>query len=438
MIIHEKIRADLFWFADFFRGGQVNRFLTNFNSRILKNSESDSFYNKDFLLINLLTHATQTVPFYNHILSDKLADFPIVNKTTIKSNSSGFLSSGYKKKKLKKATTSGSTGAPLTVLKDKRKINRHTAENIYFNSLAGLPLGRKVYYLRVWNAINRKSRLESFLQNIVMWDASDLSDKKISFLIETLIRDKDPKGIIAFASTLEAVASYIVRNKPIQSPLMSVVIAISETLTDGSRKVLEEYFKCNVISRYSNIENGFLAQQCTHSSGEYHINNSGFIIELLKHGKDESVSPGETGRIVVTDLFNYAMPLIRYDTGDMAIYSESSACGEPGPVFKKVEGRQVDFIYDTAGNLLSPHTITNTMWKYSALIRQFQFIQNSAKEYEIKINPFNDSFESPEPLIKDLKFFVGTDASVSVSVVSEIPVLSSGKRRKIVNNYKKP
>jgi phenylacetate-CoA ligase len=438
MIIHEKIRADLFWIADFLKGGQVNRFFKSFTHGIQINSESDSFHYEELRLVNLLTHAINTVPFYNHILSDRLADFPVVNKTTIKSHSSSFLSSSYKKGKLKKATTSGSTGAPLTVLKDKRKIQRHTAENIYFNSLAGLPLGRKVYYLRVWNEINRKSRLESFLQNIVMWDGSDLSDKRISFLIETLIKDKDPKGIIAFSSTLEAFASYIVRIKPNQSPRMSAVIAISETLTDGSRRVLEDYFKCNVISRYSNIENGFLAQQCTHSSGEYHINNSGFIIEILKQGKDEPISTGETGRIVVTDLFNYAMPLIRYDTGDMAVYSDSSDCGYSGPVFKKIEGRQVDFIFDTKGSILSPHTITNTMWKYSALIRQFQFTQNSAMEYEIKINPFNDSFESSEQLVNDLKFFVGTDSLIKVSIVNEIPVLSSGKRRKIVNNYKKP
>ena len=131
------------------------------------------------------------------------------------------------------------------------------------------------------------------------------------------------------------------------------------------------------------------------------------------------------------------MPLIRYDTGDMAYLSRPAECGLDIPVFPVVEGRQVDFIYNTSGDLLSPHTITNTMWKYSHLIRQFQFVQNGPKEYEIKINPFTDKFEREDTLVADLRYYVGQEASITISVVNEIPVLASGKRRKIVNNYPK-
>jgi phenylacetate-CoA ligase len=156
----------------------------------------------------------------------------------------------------------------------------------------------------------------------------------------------------------------------------------------------------------------------------------------LHPDRDEPVNPGETGRIVVTDLFNYAMPLIRYDTGDMAVLSEQSVCGASGLVFTKVEGRRVDFIYDTTGNLLSPHVITNTMWKYAEVVKQFQFVQMAQNGYRINLNCGNNKFGQIDTLLSDLKSFVGKDANIEIVFVDDIPALASGKRKKIVNNYK--
>jgi phenylacetate-CoA ligase len=436
MSISEKWRAIVFWTYDFLKGSEIRKAVNKLTDRN-NNTRIDQIKSEtENRLFDLLKHALKTVPYYKTIKEPCLKDFPIIDKAIIKDNSDQFLSSSFIKSKLEKATTSGSTGAPLTVWKDPGKIKQHVAENIYFNANANLPLGRKIYYLRVWNDINRKSRPESFLQNIVMWDASELSDEKILNLIQTLRKDKALKGIIAFASTLEAIAAYIIRTNPGNGPRLSSIISISETLPDESGITLELFFRCSVFSRYSNIENGFIAQQCNHISGEYHLNKRGFIIEILKPDSDEDVPDGETGRIVITDLFNLGMPLIRYDTGDMAVMNSASQCSDPGPVFTKVEGRRVDFIYDSRGNLLSPHAITNTMWKYSSAIRQFQFIQSGAADYEIKINPFG-RFNKEDSLIRDLKGFVGSNANIRVSIVDEIPVLSSGKRRKIVNNYKK-
>ena len=357
------------------------------------------------------------------------------HKTIINENSARLISKLSCGISLHKVTTSGSTGAPLSIWQDRGKRLRHTAENIYFSELAGSQLGSRLYYLRVWNAMNRKTRVKSCMQNVVMVDADNLCVEGLESFLETLSKDTSTKSLLAFSSTLEAL-SLVVKDWKQKCPVgLKSVISISETLPEGARIILEKGFNCPVISRYSNMENGFLAQQCGDKSGEYHINTASFIIELLHPENNELVKPGELGRIVVTDLFNYAMPIIRYDTGDMAVFSNSSNCGKRGPVFTTVAGRRVDYIYDTQGHMLSPHVITNTMWKYSEVIKQFQFIQNGQNDYLMKLNCSRATFDKETELLTDIRNYTGLDAKILIEYIDEIPLLASGKRRKVVNNF---
>ena len=82
------------------------------------------------------------------------------------------------------------------------------------------------------------------------------------------------------------------------------------------------------------------------------------------------------GRIVVTDLYNHAMPIIRYDTGDVGVISYESKCKTKGKVFTRVDGRRIDCIYSTKGEMLSPYIVNNTLWRFEEL-KQYQFIQNA-------------------------------------------------------------
>ena len=210
-------------------------------------------------------------------------------------------------------------------------------------------------------------------------------------------------------------------------------MTMSEPITDYAKQLLEDYFSCPVVSRYSNMENGFIAQQ---EPGEfiYKINHASFYVEILDINDDKVLVEGKLGRIVITDLFNYAMPLIRYDTGDLGILKNEIDINNKsnGPYLLNIEGRKVDFITNTKGQILSPHSITNTMWKFSDVL-QFQFIQIETKKYIIKINIDAERYDKEEILIADLKKYLGNDALIEVEIVHEIPLLASGKRKKIVN-----
>jgi phenylacetate-CoA ligase len=215
-------------------------------------------------------------------------------------------------------------------------------------------------------------------------------------------------------------------------------IATAEPLTCDIRTAMHEAFGCRVLSRYAAHELGVIAHECPHC-GQYHINAPSLIVELLALDDDRPVHSGELGRVVVTDLFSQAMPLIRYDTGDLAAPAESvtRACPFQTPAFASVHGRRVELVYTTAGEPVHPLTIFDTLGGIvDGQARQFQFVQESSRGYSIKVVT-SRALGVAGPLVDRLKDLLGADADVSVCCVADIPPLASGKRPSIVNNYRR-
>ena len=125
------------------------------------------------------------------------------------------------------------------------------------------------------------------------------------------------------------------------------------------------------------------------------------------------------------------MPIIRYDTGDLAIAADYS---DGNYKFSEVLGRKFDMIYNTKGELVIPHTFLN-IEDYSEC-KQFQFIQVGEKEYKFKIN--GDYGKTDEKATWEyFKDLLGEDATLNFEYVEEIPILSSGKHQKVISRYKK-
>lgn len=362
-----------------------------------------------------------------------ITDFPVINKTVIRENEEKMMASGYEKGKLFKEMTSGSTGTPLTIYQDKIKRNRARADTIVFSEFAGYKLGTRLYYSRVWNAYNRKSVLQSRIQNIVMQESDKLSDADLENFLLMLENDRSEKSVLIFASSLVALYQYAKKRAKKPDTCIQCFITMSESLPENIRKGVEELFGTVVVSRYSDCECGIIAQQCSGSS-EYHINTGSFYVEILKLDSDEVADEGEMGRIVVTDLFNHAMPLIRYDTGDVGIMSIHSDCGVGSKVLTRVDGRRVDCFYSTKGEMLSPYVINNTMWRFTEL-RQYQFIQNGKNDYVLKLNVQSGVTVRERELLDSVKDYIGDDANITLMYVDEIPLLASGKRKQVICNY---
>lgn len=434
MKIAQTYRKKIFWLLDFLKGGKLKK---HYYDVVLKNDDASSHQSvqlKAKALTDLLNHAVATTDFYKGKRDyHDLTDFPIINKSIVRNSFNAFLSCEFTESSLIPVVTSGSTGTPFKIYQDPNKKLRNSADAIYFAENSGYTIGYRLFYLKIFVKEKMKSRFAYWMENTIPIDVLRLTDEEIEKFLNQIESTKSPYAIIGYSSALERVCKYLDHKRygKLKTDIRSV-IAISETLNDYTKASIEEHFGVRSVSRYSNLENGIIAQQNISSNGKYLINTASYVIEILKFDTDEPAEPGQLGRIIVTDLYNYGMPMIRYDTGDVGIISQERE--HNGNLYlSKVEGRKLDLLYDTKGNLISSYLVYKNMWKYTEII-QYQLIQEGLKEYTFKINS-NEAFNRESNLINEFKEYLGQDAIFTVVYVSEIPLLSSGKRKFIINHY---
>lgn len=434
-MVLENLRNTGLWAADALKGRKLRQHYDEIADLLESDNERFAIGKINKSLGNLLEHSVNTVPFYDSYKGSRLENFPVVNKSVIRDSFGSFRSSSYNGEELYQAITSGSTGTPFKIYQDRNKKLRNYADTLYFAGLAGYRTGHRLVYLKIWVKEKMKSPLEYQLQNIVPVDVIRFNDREIEALINRMEKDRSTFGLLGYSSALELICRYLDRtgHGPVKADVKSI-IAISETLNDNTRESLEKYFGVPAVSRYSNLENGIIAQQILGQPDRYLVNSASYHVEILKMDSDDPAGEGEPGRIVVTDLFNYAMPMIRYDTGDIGsmVHDENFPWRK---YLNHVEGRRLDLLYDTGGNLVSSYIVYKNMWQYTE-IEQYQLIQEDKKRYIFKIN-CREPFTREEKLIGEFKSYLGQDADFRVEYVTEIPLLSSGKRKKIVNNYTK-
>jgi phenylacetate-CoA ligase len=424
------LRSSLFWFYDKVKDNKICQSYDNI-SEIYEGVIDVESHHKNKIK-KLLKYTVNSVPFYSEYKNKFILDeFPVVNKNIIKENPELFKSKFIDPNKTVSMVTSGSTGTPFEVFQDKGKRVRNTADTLFFGKLAGYHLGEKLYYLKIWNEINKKSIILSYAQNIIPVNVFELSDEFIKDLIKKIEKNRSRVHLLGYSSAFDSIVKYLDKNNYDRLNVEAgSIISMSESLTDYTKDRMGYYFNASMVSRYSNNENGILAQQLIDDE-RFFVNQASFFIEILEMDNDKQVKSGDLGRIVVTDLYNKAMPMIRYDTGDLGIMTKDEYKGRSVLFLEKVEGRKMDQIYNTNGDLISSYIVTNNMWKYREL-RQYQFIQLSDNKYKFKLN-VSENFNRKNELIAEFQEYFGKDSQIEIEFVDEIPLLSSGKRKKVIN-----
>ena len=269
----------------------------------------------------------------------------------------------------------------------------------------------------------------SKLRNIVCVNNRENSAAYFQRFLEMLERDSSEKSVLIYASTLTELWRYMKTNDVKTTAKVRVFITMSEALPDDVRRGIAERFGAPVVSRYSDCECGLIAQQLPGES-DYRVNEASFHVEVLKLDSDVPAALGELGRIVITDLYNFAMPMIRYDTGDLGVAEKRGNA----LVLSRVEGRKTDCIYATNGEPISFYIFANSIRTFDE-VNQYQVIQNGARDYVLKLNLGGAAFPRERELAELLKSYLGADAILKIEYTDEIPVLSSGKRRCLINNF---
>lgn len=398
---------------------------------IKKCMEEDAFYDEYILnkLNDITTYASKETEFYSSYKGSKFENYPVINKNVVMDNFEGFQSKEFLNKKLHLKSTSGSTGRPFKIYQDMGKRNQVLAEVLYFSELVGYKVGKKIVYLRNLESFLTKSSLKQFIQNEVVIGTQKYDDVTLGNIVDKIIRLENETTILGYASTLQAISSYMEKNG-IVAKNVSGIISGAEAITSKTRKLVEKQFSCPVVSRYSNQEMGILAQD--YSEDEFLLNRASYYFEILKMDTNEPAEMGEMGRIVITDLFNHAMPLIRYDTGDLGIMQKDK---NGRTYFSKVLGRKLDLLYNTKDEPLSFFAI-DEFFEPNYDIEQYQFVQEDRTHLTVNVLMKKGRTLDEKWCINGVKSILGDECEVRINYIDSIPITSSGKFKYVICNYK--
>ena len=209
------------------------------------------------------------------------------------------------------------------------------------------------------------------------------------------LRRERPGYLMAYSETLELLGLATGDERPAES--LKAVVAISEQLTPSMRSYVERRFGTPVYQLYGLTEFGLAAVRC--EAGRYHVHREHCLIEIVDD-EGRACAPGETGRMVITGLSNFAMPLIRYDTGDLAETSDGPCpCGRTLPSFGDIVGRYGRAAYlppGTMGPVLALREAIETMQAdIMRGLREFQIHQYADRRMELRLavrSPLSDAF----------------------------------------------
>lgn len=382
-------------------------------------------------LTNLLLHATRHSAFYKKYENFKsIQDFPLVDKGILREHWDEILVPEFKgRSDNKEKRTSGSTGTPFVILWDRRKHSRMIADIKYFARMGGCESHERVVCMVVNDkVIPPKDKMER--DNVYTIQCGFFDDASIEKMLSE-VEFYNPKMIIAYSSMWDAIANYIYDGKAREYKLnLSSIMAEAEGLKERTRKILEDFFHCPVYSRYGNEECGTMAQEDGSGYG-HRVDNASYYIEVLDMERDVPAKDGEIGRVVITDLFNYAFPLIRYENGDLAVRREL----EDGRVYlSSVVGRKVDMLYTTDGRMVNWLQALIFMKRFMD-IRQFQIIQETETKFTWVLNTENRGYE--DIIVKESKEVFGEDSEYEFRYVNEIPKMRSGKTQMTICKLKK-
>lgn len=430
--LRSKFLRTTYWIKDWVYGSPIRKEYNEIKF-IMENPEESKTY-KSEKLKSLLKYAVKNCPFYEKIDPTDILNFPIVNKIILTENFKNIAVQADiipgQKGTVHVQRTSGSTGTPFKVPQDTRKRNHRIAELKYFGELVGYNSHDPLCHLRIWTFWQSKSKLQILRENIYPFNVADMSDANLSKMVE-LINDKHITAMRSYASSYGIIADYFKRNN-IYCPSLDIAISGSEALLDSVRDAVHSYMNCEIISQYADEECGILGQEQRNGKPNcFYLNHASYEIEILKLDEDKPAEYGELGRIVLTDLNNHAFPIIRYDTGDIAILHEPDDTSAY-PYLSSLFGRRLDLIYNTNGNPIHPMVLSRVLKNFDE-IKQWQFIQKSEKDYLLKLIAEKNINETE--IKRSLREYFGDSAHIFIEYVDDIPVLKSGKRKPVVNEW---
>ena len=391
-------------------------------------------------LNRILAHAREQSRFYRERYPHRIADLselsalPSMSKETLRRHGEAMLTADHKRFNPVSCRTSGTTGEPVRFYLDK---TANVLEFCYYWRYwgwAGYRLGAPFADLGLHHFLDRDVDALSHFNPItrrLSLNAARLSRKNAPAYVRA-IRRHDVRFIKGPPSGLAMLAT-LLRRTGAEPLTISAVFTTGERLHSHQRVKIAQIFSCPVFDSYGHMERTIGVCQCP--KGRYHINPEYGILEVEKV---EKLCTGTRviGRVIGTSLHNFAMPLIRYETGDLIELDADEppcACGRPMPVVKRILGREQDL-------LVTPDEryIANAAIVFNAVhgVDWFQIVQHARDRIEVRIAR-NEGFTMRERarVKESLCRLMGPVAIDIVEVSSPSPPVDPGQKYRSVVSH---
>jgi phenylacetate-coenzyme A ligase PaaK-like adenylate-forming protein len=241
---------------------------------------------------------------------------------------------------------------------------------------------------------------------------------------------RNPHYLLTYPSNLAALAEYC-RDGSIRPSNLRQLLTIAELLPPETRALVREAWDVPIADVYSCKEVGYLAIQCPEHE-HLHVQSETVLLEVLNE-KGRACAAGEVGRVVVTPLFNFAMPLLRYALGDYAKVGEHCACGRGLPVLDRVQGRVRNMLTTPDGGRYWP-SFGSRRFRELAPVRQHQFVQKSPQRLEARFAVERPVTPEQEAALR-AHILTKLPAAFEIDFVylDEIPVSAAGKLENFIS-----
>ena len=400
-------------------------------------------------LRQIVKYAYTHVPFYHNKFKEAgirprdvrtvkdLAKVPITRKDELRSQTQDrLISTEFSLRDLKVVTTSGSTGKPLNVYIAGSEDDWRKAIYMRANIFCGQKPRDRWVVITSPRHFGDTTRLQRVLGIYAQTCISVFDDvgTQISKIrrVKPDVLDGYSSAILLLAKEVEKIGQKIVEPR--------IVFGNAEIIDAPSLRYVMEVFNAPYCDQYGCVEFNRTAWQCLERMG-YHMDVDSVITQFVDEEGNE-VTLGENGEIVQTSMFNYAMPFIRYEVGDVGVRSdEECRCGIALPLMKVVEGRKDSLIALPDGRMLSPRTITvaMSMFKHYDSIEQYRIVQKRLDFLEVLIKVRDNNVDKKiieTDLVTHFNRMVHFDEqrmTLDVKFVEDIALSKSGKIMAVVS-----
>jgi len=395
-------------------------------------------------LKKLIRHAYEKVPYYRKLFDslkikpedikeiEDLKLLPLTSKEQLQEASlKEKIAEDIDVRTCKYLSTSGTTGVPLKMFftyRDSTLMNFSWAR-------AYLASGMKPWYKMIaFVGQKRVKEKKSWYEHIGLWQRKEISlwDKPDYWVKE--IQDWKPEVLTGNVMILKLLEDFVHQNQ-IRDISPEIIFHSSTLLDDFSRQSFRSTFLSKIEDIYGSDEAGCIAWECDKCKG-YHICSDMVIVEVLKDKK--SVSPGEQGEVVITNLHSYAMPFIRYKQEDVVSLSkEKAVCGRGFPLLEDIKGRTDDFVILKNGQRIPPQPFYHCIIHVPG-VKRWRIIQENVNKLKVEIEHEIDFNRNARQRIENnIKKLVKNKIDIEISCVDSIPINPSSKFRSVSSKIKR-